>query len=179
MLPQATVHEFVSRGRLEPNVERARPVEEAADAMLGAEEELPRARRGAGPGRLLHLGGLPGRHGRRAFLDRATERGVTVKGTTLPARAGVVSSACLRFVSPGEIRARRPSCRRACRAEHAAGCGIAARAARRTEFRARARAATPRSAAPSCWRRRSRSDTVAVLTMNATTYGSRARRWRA
>ena len=110
LLPQATVHEFVTRGRLEPNVERVVGLlRERRDAMLAAfEEELPEGTTWSRPeGGYFTWVDFPDGTDAGALLDRATERGVTfVKGTDFFPREGGESSARLAFsfVSPGEIR---------------------------------------------------------------------------
>jgi 2-aminoadipate transaminase len=115
---QATVHEFLRRGNLEPNLERLRLLlRERRDAMLGAlEEQLAGRAAWTRPdgGYFLWLE-LPGRTDVADLLARATAQGVTfVKGEDFFPRdvagarapAGGASSARLAysFVSPGEIR---------------------------------------------------------------------------
>ncbi len=111
LLPQATIHEFVVRGRLEPNIERVVGLLRARrDAMLEAlEAELEGEVTWSRP-----LGGyftwldLPAGTDAAALLSAATEHGVTfVNGADFfPAGAGGQSSARLAFsfVSPAEIR---------------------------------------------------------------------------
>jgi DNA-binding transcriptional MocR family regulator len=106
LLPQATVHEFVSRGLFEPNVERSSGLLRARrDAMLGAlEGSFPDEARWSRPagGYFLWLE-LP--KGTRAdtLLHAAEREGVTfVKGTDF---GGPDNSARLAFsfASPAEI----------------------------------------------------------------------------
>lgn len=110
-LPQATIHEFVSRGRLEPNIERVADLLRARrDAMLEAfEQELPDGTTWSKPnGGYFTWVDFPEGTDSAALLDAATERGVTfVKGADFyPAGSGGESSARLAFsfVSPAEIR---------------------------------------------------------------------------
>jgi 2-aminoadipate transaminase len=111
LLAQATIYEFVSRGRLEPNIERvAGLLRERRDAMLGAfEQELPEGTTWSRPeGGYFAWVDFPEGTDAAALLDTATERGVTfVKGSDFYPREGGESSARLAFsfVSPGEIRA--------------------------------------------------------------------------
>jgi 2-aminoadipate transaminase len=107
LLAQATVHEFLRRGRFEPNLERVRELLGARrDAMLAAlEDELAGGARWSRPegGYFLWLG-LPEDADAADLLVRAEERGVTfVKGADF---GGPPSSARLAFsyVSPDEIR---------------------------------------------------------------------------
>ncbi len=111
-LPQATVLEFVSRGLLEPNVERVRAIlRERRDAMLAAfARELPDGARWSQPG-----GGyfawleFPGDADAGHLLRRAETAGVTfVKGTDFfPPGTDGRSSARLAysFVGPDDIAA--------------------------------------------------------------------------
>jgi 2-aminoadipate transaminase len=111
LLAQATVHEFVSRGLLEPNIERVVGLlRTRRDAMLEAfEAELPGGVTWSRPegGYFVWVDFADGTDA-GALLAAATEQGVTfVKGTDFyPAGAGGESSARLAFsfVSPGEIR---------------------------------------------------------------------------
>jgi 2-aminoadipate transaminase len=107
LLAQATVHEFLRRGRFEPNLERVRELLGARrDAMLAAlEDELAGGARWSRPegGYFLWLD-LPEDADAADLLVRAEERGVTfVKGADF---GGPPSSARLAFsyVSPDEIR---------------------------------------------------------------------------
>jgi 2-aminoadipate transaminase len=83
LLGQATVHEFVSRGLFEPNLERVRKlIGERRDAMLAAlDRELPAVRTTRPDGGYFlwaELGGIDAGE----LLTRAEESGVTfVKGT--------------------------------------------------------------------------------------------------
>src|SRR3954470_1681719 len=110
LLPQATVHEFVSRGRLEPNVERVVGLlRERRDAMLeGFEQELPDGTTWSTPeGGYFTWIDFPAGTDAGALLEAATERGVAfVKGSDFYPRQGGESSARLAFsfVSPDEIR---------------------------------------------------------------------------
>src|SRR3954471_16498966 len=111
LLPQATVHEFVSRGRLEPNVERVVGLlKERRDAMLAAfEQDLPEGTTWSRPdGGYFTWVDFPEGTDAAALLDAATQRGVTfVRGSDFYPREGGESSARLAFsfVSPDEIRA--------------------------------------------------------------------------
>jgi DNA-binding transcriptional MocR family regulator len=111
LLGQATVHEFIERGRFEPNLERVNGLLGARrDAMLAAlESELG----GSGATWSRPEGGyfvwldLPDGVDAGALLERATQDGVTfVKGTDFfPGGADGRSSARLAYsyVSPAEI----------------------------------------------------------------------------
>jgi 2-aminoadipate transaminase len=106
LLSQATVYEFLRRGRLEPNLERVRSLLGARrDAMLAAlQRDLDGAVRWSRPegGYFLWLD-LPDDVDSAELLPRAEEAGVTfVKGTDF---GGPPSSARLAFsyVSPDEI----------------------------------------------------------------------------
>jgi len=107
LVGQATVHEFVSRGSFESNLERVRRLlRERRDAML---EALESALAGSGAAWSRPRGGyfvwldVPGTD-MREVLDRATTDGITfVPGTDFggdPATARLAYS----FVSPDEIR---------------------------------------------------------------------------
>jgi 2-aminoadipate transaminase len=110
-LGQAAIHEFVARGRFEPNLERVRGLLGARrDAMLEAlERELGASASWSRPegGYFLWLD-FPAGTDAAALLERATEAGVTfVKGADFyPGGSGGSSSARLAFsfVSPDEIR---------------------------------------------------------------------------
>ena len=112
LLPQATVLEFLRRGRLEPNVERvAGLLRERRDAMLASfEQELPDGTAWGRPqgGYFIWLD-LPAGTDAAALLARAAEQGVTfVKGSDFfPPGQGGVGSARLAysFVSPADVRA--------------------------------------------------------------------------
>jgi 2-aminoadipate transaminase len=104
LLGQATVHEFVSRGRFEPNLERVKELLGARrDAMLDAlDRELPgisTTRPDGGYFLWLELGGVDA----AGLLARAEQAGVTfVQGTDFggdPDTARLAYS----FVSPAEI----------------------------------------------------------------------------
>jgi len=109
-LAQATIHEFVSRGRLEPNIERvAGLLKGRRDAMLEAfEQELPEGTTWSTPnGGYFTWVDFPEGTDSAKLLDLATERGVTfVKGSDFYPREGGESSARLAFsfVSTDEIR---------------------------------------------------------------------------
>jgi 2-aminoadipate transaminase len=111
LLSQATIYEFVTRGLLEPNIERvAGLLRTRRDAMLEAfEAELPDGVSWSRPkgGYFTWVDFADGTDA-GALLAAATEQGVTfVQGTDFfPAGAGGGSSARLAFsfVSPGEIR---------------------------------------------------------------------------
>jgi DNA-binding transcriptional MocR family regulator len=112
LLPQATVHEFVSRGLLDGNVERVVALlRERRDAMLAAlEAELPEGARWSRPqGGYFTWLDLPDGTDAGALLQTATERGVTfVKGSDFyPPGAGGEASARLAFsfVSPADVTA--------------------------------------------------------------------------
>jgi 2-aminoadipate transaminase len=105
LLGQATVFEFLSRGNLEPNLERVRPLLAARrDAMLEAlERELPTSRWSRPSGGYFIWLELPAGTDAGALLERADGAGVTfVKGTDF---GGPPQSARLAFsfVSPDEI----------------------------------------------------------------------------
>jgi 2-aminoadipate transaminase len=110
LLGQATVLEFLSRGRFEPNLERVRSLLGARrDAMLDAlERAFPSGARWSRPdgGYFVWLD-LPEDIDATALLERAERGGVTfVKGADFfPAGSGGRSSARLAFsyVSPAEI----------------------------------------------------------------------------
>jgi DNA-binding transcriptional MocR family regulator len=110
LLGQATVHEFIQRGRFEPNLERVRGLLGARrDAMLTAlESELGGGAVWSRPegGYFVWLD-LPGSVDTGDLLERATQDGVTfVKGTDFfPGGADGRSSARLAYsyVSPAEI----------------------------------------------------------------------------
>src|SRR4051812_342916 len=110
LLPQATVHEFVSRGRLEPNVKRVVGLlRERRDAMLeGFEQDFPDGTTWSRPqGGYFTWVDFPAGTDAAALLQRATERGVTfVQGSDFYPGQGGESSARLAFsfVSPAEIR---------------------------------------------------------------------------
>jgi len=109
-LAQATLHEFLSRGRLEPNVERVTELlRDRRDSMLSALGECVAGARWSRPegGYFLWLD-LPDEVDAGALLPRAEAAGVTfVQGSDfyLPG-AGGQSSARLAYsyVSPEEIR---------------------------------------------------------------------------
>ena len=110
LLSQATIHEFVSRGLLDGNVERVVGLlRERRDAMVDAlEREMPEGATWSRPqGGYFTWLDLPGATDAGALLEAATARGVTfVKGTDFfPAGAGGASSARLAFsfVSPAEV----------------------------------------------------------------------------
>ena len=106
LLGQATVHEFLRRGLLEPNLERVRTLLGARrDAMLEALEQELRAARWSRPdgGYFVWLE-LAENVDAAGLLERAEEAGVTfVKGTDF---GGAPNTARLAFsyVSPDEIR---------------------------------------------------------------------------
>ena len=108
-LTQATVHEFVSRGSFEPNVQRVSGLLKARrDAMVAAlDEHLPEAPRSSPEGGYFLWLDLPGGVDSAALLERATEAGVTfVAGRDFfPHGNGGESSLRLAysFVSPTEI----------------------------------------------------------------------------
>ena len=112
LLPQATVHEFVSRGRLEPNVERVVGLlRERRDAMLETfETELPEGSSWSRPqGGYFFWLDFPEGTDVGALLPRAEEQGVTfVKGSDFfpPGRGGSGSARlAYSFVSPADVRA--------------------------------------------------------------------------
>jgi 2-aminoadipate transaminase len=102
LLPQATVHELISRGAFEPNLDRVRALLKARkDAMLVAlAAEMPEGTRWSTPegGYFLWLD-LAGEVDAAELLARATEAGVTfVKGSDFfPNASGGQSSARLAF----------------------------------------------------------------------------------
>ncbi len=110
LLSQATVFEFLDRGRLGPNLERVRGLLGARrDAMLEAlAGELPRARWSHPEGGYFLWLDLPDGVGADDLLARATKAGVTfVKGADFfPPGCGGEHAARLAysFVSPDEIR---------------------------------------------------------------------------
>ena len=110
LLSQAAVHEFVTRGLLEPNIERvAGLLRVRRDAMLEAfEQELPEGTTWSRPqGGYFAWVDFPAGTDSAALLATAEERGVTfVKGSDFYPQAGGESSARLAFsfVSPAEIR---------------------------------------------------------------------------
>lgn len=110
LLSQAAVHEFVTRGLLEPNIERvAGLLRVRRDAMLEAfVQELPEGTTWSRPqGGYFAWVDFPAGTDSAALLASAEERGVTfVKGTDFFPGAGGESSARLAFsfVSPDEIR---------------------------------------------------------------------------
>jgi len=110
LLPQATVHEFVSRGLLEGNIERVVGLlRERRDAILEAfERELPEGAAWSRPdGGYFTWLDFPEGTDAAALLDAATAAGVTfVKGSDFyPAGQGGEASARLAFsfVSPADI----------------------------------------------------------------------------
>jgi 2-aminoadipate transaminase len=112
LLPQATVLEFLRRGRLETNYRRvADLLRERRDAMLqGFEEELPEGTTWSRPqGGYFAWLDLPDGTDAAALLARAEEQGVTfVKGTDFfpPGRGGESSARfAYSFVPPADIRA--------------------------------------------------------------------------
>jgi 2-aminoadipate transaminase len=112
LLPQATVFEFVDRGRLEPNVERVVGLlRERRDAMLEAfDAELPEGTSWSRPqGGYFCWLDFPEGTDAAALLARAEERGVTfVKGSDFfpPGRGGSSSARlAFSFVSAADVRA--------------------------------------------------------------------------
>jgi 2-aminoadipate transaminase len=112
LLPQATIHEFVSRGLLEGNIERVVGLlRERRDAILAAfERELPEGASWSRPqGGYFTWLDFPEGTDSAALLDVATAAGVTfVKGSDFyPAGRGGEASARLAFsfVSPADISA--------------------------------------------------------------------------
>ena len=104
LLGQATVHEFVSRGRFEPNLERVRGLLGARrDAMLAAlDRELPQARITRPDGGYFLWAELPGVDA-ADLLARAEAAGVTfVKGTDFDGGPDTLRLA-YSFVSVDEI----------------------------------------------------------------------------
>ncbi|HZT44551.1 MAG TPA: PLP-dependent aminotransferase family protein [Gaiellaceae bacterium] len=111
LLPQATAHEFVSRGLLEPNIERVIALlRERRDAMLTAlEEQLPEGAAWSRPeGGYFTWVDFPEGADADKVLGRAQEHGVSfVSGRDFfPPGGGGDGSARLAFsfVSPDEIR---------------------------------------------------------------------------
>jgi DNA-binding transcriptional MocR family regulator len=111
LLAQATAFEFVSRGLLEPNVERVVGLlRERRDAMRDAlAEELPEGASWSRPeGGYFTWLDLPPGTDAAALLARAEQEGITfVKGTDFfPSGQGGTGSARLAysFVSPADIR---------------------------------------------------------------------------
>ena len=110
LLPQATAHEFVSRGLLEPNLDQG---DRAATRATRRDARRARAGDARGReleparGRLLHVARLPRGHRHRRCHARGEEHGVTfVAGRDFfPPGKGGESSARLAysFVSPDEI----------------------------------------------------------------------------
>jgi 2-aminoadipate transaminase len=106
---EATLHEFLDRGNLEPNVERVRSLlRKRRDAMLGAlEEKLPAARWSRPEGGYFVWLDLPGEADAGALLARSEQAGVSfVKGSDFYAGGSDGrGSARLAFSysSPGEI----------------------------------------------------------------------------
>ena len=112
LLPQATIHEFVSRGLLEGNIERVVGLlRERRDAILAAfERELPDGASWSRPqGGYFTWLDFPEGTDAAALSDAATAAGVTfVKGSDFyPAGRGGEASARLAFsfVSPADISA--------------------------------------------------------------------------
>jgi 2-aminoadipate transaminase len=106
LLGQATVHEFLRRGNLEPNVERVASLLGARrDAMLDAlERELPSARWSRPEGGYFVWLELAGDVDAGVLLDRAGAAGVTfVKGADFGGDANTARLA-FSYVSPEEIR---------------------------------------------------------------------------
>jgi DNA-binding transcriptional MocR family regulator len=104
LLGQATVHEFVRRGRFEPNLERVRALLRARrDAMVEAlERDLPGLRTTRPDGGYFLWGELDGVDAGE-LLARAEAAGVTfVKGTDFGGGDGTLRLA-YSFVSPDEI----------------------------------------------------------------------------
>jgi 2-aminoadipate transaminase len=104
LLGQATVHEFVDRGRFEPNLERVRSLLGARrDAMLAAfDEQLPNVKITRPDGGYFLWAELDGVDG-GALLQRAEEAGVTfVKGTDFGGAPDTMRLA-FSFVSLDEI----------------------------------------------------------------------------
>jgi DNA-binding transcriptional MocR family regulator len=106
---EATLHEFLVRGRLEPNVERVRlMLRERRDAMLGAlEQNLPGAGWSRPEGGYFVWLDLPGDADAGDLLGVSERAGVSfVKGSDFfPGESGGRASARLAFshVSPDEI----------------------------------------------------------------------------
>ena len=112
LLSQATVHEFVSRGLLEGNIERVVGLlRERRDAILAAfERELPEGTSWSRPdGGYFTWLDFPKGTDAAALLDAATAAGVTfVKGTDFypPGEGGDASARfAFSFVSPADIGA--------------------------------------------------------------------------
>ena len=105
LLGQATVHEFVSRGLFEPNLERVRGLLGARrDAMLAAlDRELPGRAHDAPRGRLLPLGRA--RRRRRGRAARRAPRRQASRSSRAPTSAARPDTLRLAysFVSPDEI----------------------------------------------------------------------------
>jgi len=104
LLGQATVHEFVSRGHFEPNLERVRElIGQRRDAMLAAfERELPNVRTTRPEGGYFLWAELDGVDA-GDLLARAEQAGVTfVKGTDFGGPADSLRLA-YSFVSVDEI----------------------------------------------------------------------------
>jgi DNA-binding transcriptional MocR family regulator len=104
LLGQATVHEFVSRGRFEPNLERVRDLlGKRRDAMLAAlDRDLPQVRTTRPDGGYFLWAELDGVDAGE-LLARAEEAGVTfVKGTDFDGGPGSLRLA-YSFVSVDEI----------------------------------------------------------------------------
>jgi 2-aminoadipate transaminase len=112
LLPQATVHEFVTRGLLDPNIERVVGLlRERRDAILEAfERELPEGASWSRPeGGYFTWLDFPEGTDAAALLDAATAAGVTfVKGSDFypPGEGGEASARlAFSFVSPADIGA--------------------------------------------------------------------------
>jgi 2-aminoadipate transaminase len=106
LLGQATVYEFLRRGKLEPNLERIRPLLGARrDAMLEAlEHELPAARWSRPEGGYFIWLELSENADAGALLERAGEAGVIfVPGTDFGGPSNTARLA-FSFVSPEEIQ---------------------------------------------------------------------------
>ena len=106
---QAALHDFVTRGSFEPNLERVRrELRARRDAMVAAlEQELPDGARWSHPegGYFLWLD-LPSGLDARSLLARATDAGVTfIKGSDFYLEGGGEESLRLAFsfASPSEI----------------------------------------------------------------------------
>ncbi len=113
LLPQATVFEFVDRGRLEPNVERVVGLlRERRDAMLEAfEAELPDGAVWSRPaGGYFTWLDLPGGVDAGALLEAAANEVTFVKGTdfyppALAASGTTSARLAFSFVSTADVRA--------------------------------------------------------------------------
>jgi 2-aminoadipate transaminase len=111
LVPQATVLEFLRRGRLEPNVERVVGLlRERRDAMLDSFEELPDGSSWSRPqGGYFCWLDFPIGTDAGALLARAEEQGLTfVSGTDFfpPGRGGAASARfAYSFVSVADVRA--------------------------------------------------------------------------